>query len=255
MAGGAREPGASVARRLLTVLDCFDLTRVELTLTEIATLSHLPVSTTRRLILELTAWGGLERLPNAKYRVGRRLWRLGASAPEQRTLREAALPYMHDLFAATGENVQLAVLDAGEALCVEKLSNDRSVSIISQVGGRTPLHASAVGKVLLAFSPPAVGRELICRRLERVVAHTVVQPGRLNAMLGEVRRTGVAYSIEELTDGVCSVAAPVMGENGQIRAALGIVVPHTTRLDRLAPAVRTAALGISRSLSRAAVDG
>ncbi|WP_439031541.1 IclR family transcriptional regulator [Gordonia terrae] len=238
-----------MARRLLTILDCFDVSRTELSLSDIAHIAGLPVSTTRRLIVELVEWGGLERQSNGKYRIGQRLWQVAASASVQHTLRVRALSCMHDLFAATSQNVQLMVLDGSEALCIEKLSHDRSVVNLTQVAGRTPLHASAAGKVLLAYAPAEFTREYVSRGLPRLMPRTIVQPGRFMASLAEVRRAGVAHSREELTPGVCSVAAPVTGPSGDVEAALGLLVPHTMRLDRLESAVRTAAKGISRSLS------
>ncbi|MFD4253374.1 IclR family transcriptional regulator [Amycolatopsis thermoflava] len=246
MAGRTNTPGQSVSRRLLTVLDCFDVAHPALTLTEVAGRSGLPLSTARRLIAELREWGGLERLDDGRYRIGIRLWTIGSLAPQQRGLREAALPHMHDLFQATQENLQLAVLEGTRALCIEKLSSTRAVPTRTEVGGRLPLHATGVGKALLAFSGRGLLREVVDAGLPRMTPHTITQPGRLAAALAEVRRAGVGYSYEEMTLGAVSVAAPVLGVDGRIRAALGIVAHSRAAVDRLAPAVRTAALGIAR---------
>lgn len=247
MAGRTNNPGQTVSQRLLSVLDSFDVAHPALTLTEVARRSGLSVSTARRLIGELRAWGGLERLEDGRYRIGIRLWTIGALAPRQRDLREAALPYMHDLFQATQENIQLTVLDGTEALCIEKISSTKAVPTLTHVGGRLPLHATGVGKAILAFS----GRDLLATvaaaGLPRMTPNTITQPGRLAAALKEVRRTGAAYSYEEMTLGAVSVAAPVLRLDGRVRAALGIVAHSRAAVDRLAPAVRTAALGIARA--------
>jgi DNA-binding IclR family transcriptional regulator len=249
MAGNTASPGQSVSGRLLAVLDCFDVAHPALTLTEIATRAGLPLSTAKRLIAELVAWGGLERLPDGRgFRIGIRLWRVGSLAPAQRVLSEAALPFMQDLCEATQENVQLAVLDEGEALCIEKISSQRAVPTATLVGGRLPLHATAVGKVLLAFSPSQVPHDLAAGGLASLTRNTIVQPGRLAAALAAVVEQGVAYSYEEMTLGAVSVAAPVHDSSGALRGALGIVTHSHLRVDRLGPAVRTAALGISRRL-------
>lgn len=246
MAGNTGVPGESVSSRLLAVLDCFDLARPTLTLTEIADRAGLPLSTARRLIAELERWGGLERQPDQRYRIGIRLWRIGSLAPRQRVLSDAALPVMQDLCEATQENVQLAVLDDGEALCIEKISSPRAVPTATHVGGRLPLHATGVGKVLLAFSPPDVLRAAVERGLSPSTRNTIVQPGRLAAALDTVREQHLAWSYEEMTLGAVSIAAPVRDATGRLRAALGIVTHSHLRLEQLAPAVRTAALGISR---------
>lgn len=69
--------------------------------------SGLPLTTTHRLLAELTAWQALERRPDGCYVIGRRLWRLGLLAPVQHELRHVALPYLQDLYDATHENVNL----------------------------------------------------------------------------------------------------------------------------------------------------
>lgn len=247
VAGNAAAPGASVSSRLLRVLDCFDVSRPVLSLTEIAAASGLPLSTARRLIKELTDWGGLERTANGRYRIGMRLWRIGSFAPQRRDLREAAVPYMLDLYEATMENVQLVVLDGVEALCVEKISGSNAVATQTEVGGRLPLHATGVGKVLLAYSPRQVVVDTVAAGLERFTPHSIVAPGRLVANLKSIRETGLSFAYEELTVGVVSVAAPVITADRQLHGALGIVARQGTPLDRLGPAVRTAALGLSRS--------
>ncbi|MFE7438951.1 IclR family transcriptional regulator [Streptomyces chartreusis] len=249
MAGRTNAPGQSVSQRLLAVLDCFDVAHPALTLTEVATRSGLPISTARRLINELRDWGGLERLDDGRYRIGIRLWTIGSLAPQQRGLREAALPYMHDLFQATQENIQLTVLEDTHALCIEKISSTKAVPTRTHIGGRLPLHATGVGKAILAFSGEELLSSITRAGLARMTPYTIIQPGRLAATLAEVRKSGVAYSHEEMTLGAVSVAAPVVGLDGRVHAALGIVAHSRSAVDRLAPAVRTAALGIARWIS------
>lgn len=239
-------PGVSVSSKLLAVLGCFDVHRPTLTLTEIARQVDLPVSTARRLILELTEWGGLDRLPDGRYRVGMRLWEIGSSAPQQRDLRDAARPFMQDLYEATKENVQLIVLDGLEALCVEKIYGTRAVPTETNVGGRMPLHATGAGKAILAFSPRQLLVDLIDAGLARCTPYTLVEPGRLAAALKKIRETGLAYSQEEKTYGVVSVSSPILDTDKRPLGAVAIVARLGAPIDRLGPAVRTAVLSISR---------
>lgn len=250
MAGrSSAAPGESVASRVFAVLDCFRNGKPAMTLSEVAALSGIPLSTTRRLLLELTVWGGVERLPNGSFRIGMRLWELGSLAPRQRDLRDAASPYMHDLYEAAEENVQLTVLDGLEGLCLAKVFGRRAVPTETDVGERMPLHATAAGKALLAHSGPEVLHEVIDAGLVRLTPMTLVEPGRLAAALQRTRENGLAYSFEERTVGVVSVASPMIGPDGRLLGAISIVARVGTRLDRLAPAVRTAALTISRAIS------
>lgn len=242
----AAEARRNVVRRLFSVLDSFDATTPTLSLTEISARANLPLPTTHRFVTELTAWGGLERLQDGRYRIGFRLWKLGTLAASYRDLRELALPYMQDLYQATHENIQLAVLDGRTALCIEKINNVRSVATRTRIGGRLPLHATGVGKILLANASPTLLAELAAKGLRRHTQHTVVEPGRLANLLAKVRADDIAFSREEMTLGAASVAAPVRSQSGEVLASVSIVAHSTVDIDRLAAAVRTAAAGISR---------
>ena len=242
----ADEPRRSVVRRLLSVLATFDAATPTQSLTEIATRTELPLPTAHRFLAELTTGGWLERLSDGRYRVGPRLWKLGTLGPSYRNLRELALPYMQDLHLATHESIQLAVLDSGTALCVENINSVRSVPTRTHIGGRLPLHATGIGKVLLAAAGPELLTLLAKNGFRRFTPHTVVEPGRLSRILDAVRVEQVAFSREEMALGACSVASPVTSPSGDVVAAVSIVAGSSVDIDRLAFAVRTAASGISR---------
>ncbi|RHW22738.1 IclR family transcriptional regulator [Nocardioides immobilis] len=247
MAGNVQTPGASVSGRLLAVLGAFDVAHPAHSLTEISNRADLPLSTTKRLVVELERWGGLERLVNKHYRIGIRFWELGSLAPRQRGLRDHALPHMHDLYAATHQNVQLVVVDGLGALCIEKISGSKAVPTKTEIGGRPPLHATAVGKALLACSKVDLYRQVCQQGMPKYTPYTIVEPGRLSANLREVRRKGVAYSREEMSTGAISVASPIVTSDGVLRGALGVVMRANANLDVLGPGVRTAALRIARA--------
>jgi DNA-binding IclR family transcriptional regulator len=252
VAGGSTQwQGRSVISKVVSLLDAFGPTTPELSLGDLARISGLPVSTTYRLASELVEWGGLERAEPAGYRIGMRLWELGTLAPRGGTLRDVALPFMQDLYEATHENVHLAVREGLEALYVETISGHGSVRTRSRRGGRLPLHATGVGKVLLAHAPPEVLSAVVAGGMQRYTPYTVVAPGHLRRTLSDVRRTGVAYAREEMTLGSLSVAAPIHGTDGTVVAALAVVLTQGRGdLRRLAPAVRTAAISTSRALQQ-----
>ena len=247
-------PGRSVTSKVTALLDAFSPAAPEQSLNELARRTGLPLSTTYRLASQLVDWGGLERVDGGGYRVGLRLWEIGLLAPRGTTVRDVALPFMQDLYDATRENVQLAVLDGMQALYIEKITGRGAVRVVSRRGGRLPLHATGVGKVLLAYGPRELLDRVLAAGLKRHTAHTIATPGRLLRELAQVRRTGIALSREEMTVGRLSVASPVFDARDRVVAALSIVV-RSTRPDlrRLAPAVRTAAIGTSRELHAQAV--
>ena len=250
MAGNnAVSPGRSVTSKVVAMLDSFSPSAPELSLNELARRAGMPLSTTYRLATELVGWGGLERVDGGGYRVGLRLFQIGSLATRGASMRAVALPYMQDLYEATHENVQLAVLDGREALYVEKITGRDALPIKTRRGGRLPLHATGVGKVLLAYAPAEFFDELVDHGLKRFTPHTIVAPGQLRKTLAEVRRTGIAYASEEMSLGSLSVAAPVFDADGAAVAAMSIVMRSSrTNLRRVGPAVRTAALGASREL-------
>lgn len=249
MAGNTSRPGATVASRVLAVLGAFDERHRELRLTDIARRADLPPATAHRLVAELVAWGALQRGADG-YLVGHRLWELGLLAPVQTGLREAASPFLHDVYGATLATVHLAVRDGNQVLYLDRLAGRMSVPVVSTVGSRLPMHATGVGKVLLAHAPEEVQLEVLSD-LRRVTPHTITQPGRLRRELARVRHDGYATTHEEMTLGACSVAVPVRGDGDEVVGAVGIVVPSLRRdRGRLVSALQVAAQGIQRTLAR-----
>jgi DNA-binding IclR family transcriptional regulator len=184
-----------------------------------------------------------------RYSIGSRLFEMASLTRLRLTLRERALPFLEDLYEATHETIHLAVLDEGEVLYVEKISGHGGIAELTRVGGRMPAHCTGVGKVLLAHARPEVVDAVFAAGLDPHTAATVTDPDRLRAELDRVRAGGVAVDREECTPGMVCVAAPVLGPDGSCRAALSITGPAATLpLDRLAPTVRTAALGITRAM-------
>lgn len=244
MAGGSARPGTSVTSRALALIGAFDDEHRSLPLTVLAERAGLPLPTAHRLVAELVAWGALERSDSGAYVIGRRLWDVGLLANVQAGLVEAASPYLHDLYATTLATVHLAVRDGTEVLYLERLRGNASVPIVSTVGTRLPMHATGVGKVLLAHAPPDVQAQVLTD-LTRVTPYTITQPGTLRRQLERVRRDGFATTTEEMSLGACSAAVPIRRE-GQVVASVGLVVASLrTGRQRLLAALEMAARGIS----------
>jgi DNA-binding IclR family transcriptional regulator len=239
----------SAPDRLLSVLAAFDHGHPALTLTDISRRAGLSLTTAHRLVGELTRWGALERDTSGTYHVGLRLWELAALAPRGPALRQAALPYLEDLYEATHENVQLAVRDGSDVVYTEWLSGRSAVGVHIRVGARWPLHATGVGLALLAHSDPGFQEEYCAGPLASFTPYTITEPDLLRRVLAEVRRSGVAVSDRQVTPDALSVAAPVRGPDGTVSAAVSVVVPRSdARIPALTPALRLAARGISRAL-------
>jgi DNA-binding IclR family transcriptional regulator len=245
-----RTPGATVTSRALRILEAFRADRRELSLSQLARSADLPLSTTHRLADELVRWGALERDRRdrrGRYRIGLRLWEIGALAPRL-GLREVALPFLEDLYEATHENVQLAVLDGQEVLYVERISGRGSVGAVSRVGGRLPLHATAVGQVLLAHGDAQLQERVMAGPMRACTSKTITSPHLLRRVLADIRRTGVAVCDGQVDLCTMSIAAGIRDASDQVVAALSVVVPADRPVSIYIPAVRAAARGVSRAI-------
>lgn len=242
----------SVLSKVFLILDCFRSGEATLTLTELANRSGVPKSTVHRLTATLVEWGALERV-YGEFRLGLRLFELGGMVPRWHIVREAALPFMEDLFESTHETVHLGILDGSHVVYLEKIRGHRAPPIISRCGGRLPAHCTGIGKALLAFASDEMREFALAEPLQSCTPHTITQPSVLRAELDATIARGYAIDREEVTLGLQCVAAPVLNHRGQSVAALSVTVP-TARFDaeRLAPAVRTAARGLARVLAPSA---
>lgn len=211
--------------------------------------TQMAKATVYRLACQLVDLGVLEK-DGTRYRLGLRLFELGAVVVRHRQLRDAALPFMEDLYEATHETVHLGIQDQLDVLYLEKIVGQRGSPVGTRVGTRKPLHCTALGKAMLAFSEPGLTRAVVGAGLVAHAPRTVRIPGLLLAELKEIASNGVAYDHEEYSSGVSCVASPIIDRNRRAMAAISITGP-TVRFDpeRYAPAVRTATLALSRLLA------
>lgn len=244
MAGRAREPGRSVTSRVLSILEIFEESLAPRSLTDICAAAGLAPSTAHRLLRELEEWGALERDRLGRYQIGIRLWELGQHAG--RAAREIARPHLQDLYSLTQETVHIAVRDGTDALYVDRVYGSRRVPQSSRVGGRLPLHATAVGKAILAHEEDWVRSAVLHGPLERRTTRTHVDPVQLEAELERARVLGFATAIEEVNAGSASIAVPLFERDGRVGAALGLVVAagEAGRMERHVPAL----IGIARKI-------
>ena len=215
-------PSKSVTARALSVLGAFSAQTPRLTQSQISRATGLPVATVFRLAGELEEGGFLQRDASNHYSLGIKLWEMGLLTPVHGRLREIAMPFLLNLQYVTHETVQLAVLDGLDAVYVEKLTSEVGVPIQSRIGSRIPLHATAVGQVLLAYSDASLIDEVVELPLAEYTEQTITGKRALLRELSNVRDRGYAYSASEFLPGAVAIAAPVFVK-GKIEAACGVV--------------------------------
>lgn len=234
--------------RGLSVLDAFRESDSELSLTQIAQRARLPKSTAHRLVSDLTAWGALERTGTG-LRLGLRLFELGHLVPVHRELRELAFPFLEDLYQITQKTVNLAILDKNEILYVEKLVWPGIPMPDSRSGGRLPIHCTALGKAMLAFSPTSVSDEIIQRGLTPTTERSITSVAVFRRELAEVRHTRIAFDREELALGLFCVATPLIDKGGELEGAISVSgFESVLHAKNTIPALLTISRAIAREL-------
>jgi DNA-binding IclR family transcriptional regulator len=248
MAGNAVESGRTVTSKVTAILMAF-ADGTDWSLSELARLTQIPLTTTHRLVTELAAAQLLERAPGGGYRVGPAVGRLCRDVEAPPTLARLAPAVLDDLGGAVGRPVRLGVLRGLRVAYMEKAGRAPATSFAS--GAVLPAHASALGKILLAFAPPATAKAVVTTGLTRYTPRTLTRGGDLLHALSVARLTRIATCDGELVAGECAVAAPVTGPGGRVLAALEMRVPDLRGLDDARRLLTVTARGLSRELAGA----
>lgn len=233
--------------RALTILEV--LAGAEgLSLTELAEASGQAPATVYRVLSTYQAHGMVELQPATQlWFVGQAAFRIGSAFLGRTSLVEQARGVMRDLMVETGETANLAIADGGQVVFLSQVETHEPIRAFFRPGTRGPIHASGIGKALLAYHPPeAVARIVREQGLAAFTPQTVTDPARLADALAAIRAQGWAMDDEERTPGMRCIAAPIFNEFREAVAGVSISGPTV----RLAPE-RCAAVG---SLVRAAAD-
>ena len=241
---------STVLGKALLVLQAFTAEDHGLILAELVRRTGLPKTTVHRVVGDLLGARLLTQVDGA-YHLGGRLFELGMLASLERTLMEVATPFLEDLYERTHETVHLGVREEGEVVYVAKVTGHRHGQSPTRIGGRMPVHSTAIGKALLAYADESVRAEVLGRPLTRLTARTLTAPGRLRQQLDAIVETGVAYEYEESAVGIVCAAAPILDAADRPVAAVSVAGPPTRfRPDAVAGAVKAAAAGIAATLAR-----
>lgn len=193
-----------------------------LTLLEVSAALGLAKGTTHGILRTLVEVGFVEQdTTTSRYDVGRRLSTLSSTHVDANTVRSQATNWADTLAARTGESVRVGVLRGEEVEVVHHVFRPDDSDQTLTTGQLLPVHASALGKVLLASSP-AAQTDVLTGRLEMCTHRTVTHPLVLAQQLDAVRRDGVASEVEEVVVGQAAVAAPVRGRGGLVVAAVEV---------------------------------
>ncbi len=207
--------------RAVAVLDTL-AEAVELGTNEIARRTAINASSVSRLLATLQASGLVDQVDETgRYRLGLRLVELGNAALARLDLRELARPHLRALVEATGETATLSVPGEEFAITVDFVRSPASVQSVAQIGRPSVPHATAAGKVLLAFSNVPLPTGV----LRAYTPNTIVSRPQLEREVTRVRSQGWAQAMREREEDLSAIAAPVRDAAGELVAVLGVQGP------------------------------
>jgi IclR family transcriptional regulator, KDG regulon repressor len=250
----AEVSGVRVLHKMLDILETIKQSPEGLRLAELSRSVELPKATVYRILNTLETRGYLDRDGDGNYRMAKKLFDMQRLVPIEQQLSRVAPPLISQIAAESKETVNLGILDAGEVVVIHTVESSQAVRMSSKVGNRRHLHATALGKIMLAGLPDKeVSRLVKLKGLPRLTEHTLVSKKALLAELQKIRQQGYAIDNQENEiEGRC-VAAPIFGLAGQTVAALSISGPvfrmDLERAQSLAPRLISVCDAISRSIS------
>jgi IclR family acetate operon transcriptional repressor len=247
--------------RALTLLNALAASERGLTLSETARKGGLAVSTAHRLL------STLQKEHFVRFDAERGVWMIGVQSfvvgsafLRTRDLTAVARPVMRDLMERSGETVNLAVEDRGEAIYIAQIESPMTMRAIARPGGRAAMHASGVGKALLAaMTDKDAERVVAAHGLAGATENTITEVSKLAAELKKTRERGFAIDDEENAIGLRCVAAPIFDENANAIAAISLSGPTArigdANLESLGQETQAAARRITLALGGAEQRG
>jgi DNA-binding IclR family transcriptional regulator len=210
-------------------------------------------STAHHLMQTLVSFGYLRQDPQTRgYQLTAKLFRLTARVWTPEQIGRIADPVAAELTSLTGEGSSVAAYHNGEVTIVAKCDPGNPFRVVQQIGAKRPIHATAVGKAIVAFLSPAERAAVVAQlQFERYTAHTLVTPAAFDGELRRIRSAGYALDDEEHHEGIRCIAAPVFAYTGHAVASLCIVGPKVRMTRQKLRALREPLLARAQSLSAA----
>ena len=240
--------------RALTLLERLSETTEGMSLSDLSQQLGMPPATVHRLLSTFEELDFIEHDAEAGlWFVGLKAFTVGNAFLNRRDFVARARPYMQTLVDQCGETVNLGVIDKGEVVFISQIESREMMRMIVTLGSRSPIHASGVGKAILASqSEQAVSQILQLRGLPRFTSQTIDNPGDFREALGVIRQQGYALDDEEHAVGLRCVAATIFDEHATALAAISLSGPKARiddrRLPELGAAVRDTAHRITAAL-------
>jgi len=225
-----------------------------LSLTSIAQRAGIAPSTAHRILNTLKA-GGFVHYDETHdgWLIGVQAFRIGSAFLRNRKMVDVGRSTVRKLMEASGETVNMAIEDDGHVVFVSQMECHQAIRAFNRPGGRGPLHASSLGKAMMAaWSEDAIAQRLHRVGMPRLTAHTIVNPDALMQDLTLVRKRGWAIDDQEQSEGLRCVGSAIYNEHGEVVGAISISGPMVRvtdeRLGELGPMVKRAAAEVTERI-------
>lgn len=251
-AGSGAEDSGGI-RALDRALDILDLIASSngLTLSEIGQRLEMAPSTVHRVLVTLAARGVAETDPATQaWHVGPTAFRHGSAFMRRSGLVERARPLLRRLMEQTGETANLGILNGDAVLFLSQAETHETIRAFFPPGTRSALHASGIGKALLAHVPPGQRRLMLQgMALQRFTDKTLTDAEALEQDLARIRARGYSLDNEERTPGMRCIAAPIFDLSGEAAAGISVSGPTLRMSDARLEAMSEAVIAAGRELS------
>lgn len=209
--------------KMMAILECFSTAERKLSAADIAARTAIPRGTVHRIIRTMRDLGLVEQERDRdQYRLGMKLFELGTTVLANMDLHREARSAIEALTRASGETVNLSVFDGKSSTVINRTDPDKTRVNTVYVLESSPAHATASGKVALAFQPAAAIERFLARGLPMIAPRTITDADLLRQQLAAIRSTGYAVDDEELAPGTKCVGAPIRNASGAVFAAISV---------------------------------
>lgn len=249
----AEENYLSSVKNALRILNSFTMDEPEKKISDISSSLGLNKSTVSRTMTTLASEGFVYKDPETKkYRLGFSILTLSGVINSNMDIYRESQPILNRLVETLGETAHISVFDNLEVVYLQKVECNHPVRFLTHVGKRNPPYCTSAGKVFLAHSGEEVVETIIKNGLFKYTRNTITDPVKLRSHLKEVKETGYAFSVEEFSEGVVTIAAPIYDYTGKVIASLSVVGPkqriNQQKIPFFAKKVISASMEISQNM-------
>lgn len=242
---------STTALRALKVLEILAGSQAPVSVASVAQGIHADRTTAYRMLMTLMEAGYVHRdAASRQYRLAYKVLSLGKFLRGSDDTAEVIKASLHDISEQTSETTHYSVLDGDESVLLYRAKGTQRVAVDFQIGDRSPLHCTSIGKVLLAFQDVRAVERAIARGLPRMASKTITAPDALRAELERVRAQGYAFDDLEFADDMRCVSVAVFENGGRLHGGISLSGPSSRYTQAKLRELRDCALKAARELSR-----